>query len=110
MLTLKLCCAAEKLKLPYLSPYLDSVGTNFRHGANFATGGSSIRPGGYSPFHLGIQLSQFIRFKSQSIALYKQQSPDSQFLTLIHSTSSDRISTRHNVRWFHIFCHFDRAV
>ncbi|XP_048230173.1 GDSL esterase/lipase At3g27950 isoform X4 [Ricinus communis] len=43
---------AERVKLPYLSPYLDSVGTDFRHGANFATGGSSIRPGGYSPFHL----------------------------------------------------------
>ncbi|TQD72366.1 hypothetical protein C1H46_042098 [Malus baccata] len=63
---------AEKLQIPYLSPYLDSLGTNFLHGANFATGGSSIRPGGYSPFHLGIQISQFIRFKSHSIALYKQ--------------------------------------
>ncbi|XP_028963578.1 GDSL esterase/lipase At3g27950 isoform X2 [Malus domestica] len=63
---------AEKLQIPYLSPYLDSLGTNFLHGANFATGGSSVRPGGYSPFHLGIQISQFIRFKSHSIALYKQ--------------------------------------
>ncbi|PRQ53906.1 putative alpha-L-fucosidase [Rosa chinensis] len=71
---------AEKLQLPYLSPYLDSLGTNFRHGANFATGGSSIRPGGYSPFHLGIQVSQFIRFKSQSIALYKQHSSNTQRL------------------------------
>lgn len=86
--TLKLCCAAEKLQLPYLSPYLDSLGTNFRHGANFATGGSSIRPGGYSPFHLGIQLSQFIRFKSHSIALYKQQSPYCQSLTLIHTCNT----------------------
>ncbi|KAL5864262.1 hypothetical protein ACOSQ3_001776 [Xanthoceras sorbifolium] len=48
---------AENLKLPYLSAYLDSIGTNFRRGANFATGGSSIRPPGYSPFHLGIQIS-----------------------------------------------------
>nr|XP_023884693.1 GDSL esterase/lipase At5g14450-like [Quercus suber] len=47
---------AKDLKLPYLSAYLDSLDTNFRHGANFATGGSSIRPGGYSPFHLGIQV------------------------------------------------------
>ncbi|CAK9308892.1 unnamed protein product [Citrullus colocynthis] len=61
---------AEKLKLPYLSAYLDSLGTSFRHGANFATGGSSIRPGGYSPFHLRIQVSQFIQFKSRTTDLY----------------------------------------
>ena len=69
--------AAKELKLPYLSAYLDSLGTNFRHGANFATGGSSIRPGGYSPFHLGIQISQFIQFKSRTTALYNQLSPNS---------------------------------
>ncbi|KAF2292289.1 hypothetical protein GH714_018486 [Hevea brasiliensis] len=34
---------AERLKLPYLSAYLNSIGTNYRHGANFATGGSTIR-------------------------------------------------------------------
>ncbi|XP_031265289.1 GDSL esterase/lipase At5g14450-like [Pistacia vera] len=65
---------AKSLKLPYLSAYLDSIGTNFRHGANFATGGSSVRPGGYSPFHLAIQISQFIQFKSRTIALYNQLS------------------------------------
>lgn len=69
--------AAENLGLPYLSPYLDSVGANFRHGANFATGGSSIRPGGFSPFDLSIQISQFIQFKARTIALYNQLSPDS---------------------------------
>uniref|UniRef100_A0A9I9DP94 GDSL esterase/lipase n=1 Tax=Cucumis melo TaxID=3656 RepID=A0A9I9DP94_CUCME len=63
---------AEKLKLPYLSAYLDSIGTSFRHGANFATGGSSIRPGGYSPFHLGIQVSQFIQFKSRTTDLFNR--------------------------------------
>ncbi|KAE8665017.1 GDSL esterase/lipase [Hibiscus syriacus] len=35
---------AENLGLPYLSAYLDSISTNFRHGANFATGGSTIQP------------------------------------------------------------------
>ncbi|CAM8962475.1 unnamed protein product [Rhodiola kirilowii] len=29
---------AEELKLPHLDAYLDSLGTSFRHGANFATG------------------------------------------------------------------------
>ncbi|KAG7033123.1 GDSL esterase/lipase, partial [Cucurbita argyrosperma subsp. argyrosperma] len=71
---------AEKLKFPYLSAYLDSVGTSFRHGANFATGGSSIRPGGYSPFHLGLQVSQFIQFKSRSTYLYNRLRSNSQFL------------------------------
>lgn len=70
-----LLLAAEKLKLPYLSPYLDSIATDFRHGANFATGGSSIRPGGYSPFHLGIQINQFLRFKARATALYNELNP-----------------------------------
>ncbi|XP_021298979.1 GDSL esterase/lipase At3g27950 [Herrania umbratica] len=65
---------AENLQLPYLSAYLDSVGTNFRHGANFATGGSSIRSPGYSPFNLGVQISQFIQFKARTTALYNQLS------------------------------------
>ncbi|OMO69650.1 Lipase, GDSL [Corchorus olitorius] len=65
---------AENLKLPYLSAYLDSVGTSFRHGANFATGGSSVRPPGYSPFNLGVQISQFIQFKSRTTSLYNQLS------------------------------------
>lgn len=73
-------CAAEELKLPRLSAYLDSLGMNFRHGANFATGGSSILPGGYSPFDLWIQMSQFIQFKSRTSALYAQLTPDGQSL------------------------------
>lgn len=69
---------AEEFNLPYLGAYLDSIGTNFRHGANFATGGSSILPGGYSPFHLNLQISQFIQFKSRTTTLYKQLSRDSE--------------------------------
>ncbi|KAL1357049.1 hypothetical protein HN51_009046 [Arachis hypogaea] len=64
----------EELKLPYVSAYLNSVGSNYRHGANFATGGSSILPGGYSPFHLGLQVSQFIQFKSHTNILFNQLS------------------------------------
>ncbi|XP_043691995.1 GDSL esterase/lipase At5g14450-like isoform X2 [Telopea speciosissima] len=58
---------AEELGLPYLSAYLDSIGTSFRKGANFAAGGASIRQGGYSPFHLDIQISQFQQFKARSL-------------------------------------------
>ncbi|CAJ1781294.1 unnamed protein product [Sphenostylis stenocarpa] len=64
----------EELKLTYLSAYLNPVGSNYRHGANFATGGSSILPGGYSPFHLGLQISQFIQFKSRTKILFYQRS------------------------------------
>ncbi|XP_056176291.1 GDSL esterase/lipase At3g27950-like [Syzygium oleosum] len=65
---------AEKLGLPYVSAYLDSIGTNFRRGAKFATGGSSILPGPFSPFDLGIQISQFKQFKSRTTELYKNLS------------------------------------
>ncbi|XP_054815529.1 GDSL esterase/lipase At3g27950-like [Prosopis cineraria] len=64
----------EELKLPYLSAYLNSLGSNYRHGANFAVGGSSIRPGGYSPFDLGLQISQFKQFKYRTNVLYNQLS------------------------------------
>ncbi|PIA30280.1 hypothetical protein AQUCO_05600006v1 [Aquilegia coerulea] len=70
---------AENLRLPYLHAYLDSLGVNFRHGANFATGGSSIRTptetffeNGASPFPLSVQLLQFDQFKARSTYLYKQ--------------------------------------
>ncbi|KAI7996209.1 GDSL esterase/lipase [Camellia lanceoleosa] len=44
---------AEKLGLPYLNAYLDSVESNFRHGANFAASGSTIKPvPSMNPIHL----------------------------------------------------------
>ncbi|KAF2282249.1 hypothetical protein GH714_043890 [Hevea brasiliensis] len=64
---------AESLGLPYLSAYLNSVGSNFSHGANFATAGSTIRPqnttmhqSGYSPISLDVQLVQFSGFHKRS--------------------------------------------
>lgn len=70
---------AEKLGLPSVSAYLDSIGTSFRHGANFATGGSTIQPvdskifeAGFSPMSLDIQLSQFEQFKARTIELYNE--------------------------------------
>ncbi|XP_059431935.1 esterase-like [Corylus avellana] len=60
--------------LPYLSAYLDSLGTNFKHGANFATAASTIMlpatimptVGGYSPFYLDAQYMEFVQFKIRS--------------------------------------------
>lgn len=64
---------AEGLDLPYLSAFLDSIGSNFSHGANFATAGSTIRPqnttmaqSGYSPISLDVQGVQFSDFRTRS--------------------------------------------
>ncbi|PON46445.1 Lipase [Trema orientale] len=70
---------AQHLKLPYLSAYLNSIGANFRHGANFATGGATIRRqnesvflNGVSPFPLDIQVVQFDQFKSRTGWFFKK--------------------------------------
>nr|AAA91034.1 nodulin [Medicago sativa] len=64
---------AQSFRLPYPSPYLNSLGSNFTHGANFATAGStiniptSILPKGIlSPFSLQIQYIQFKDFISKT--------------------------------------------
>ncbi|KAK4488804.1 hypothetical protein RD792_004594 [Penstemon davidsonii] len=69
---------AERLGLPYLSAFLDSIGSNFSHGANFATAGSTIRPqnttisqSGYSPFDLNVQLAQYSDFLKRSQIIRK---------------------------------------
>ncbi|XP_057811060.1 GDSL esterase/lipase At3g26430-like isoform X2 [Salvia miltiorrhiza] len=67
---------AESLGLPYLSAFLDSVGSNFSHGANFATSASTIRPqnlslskGGYSPISLDVQQVEYSGFVARSQAV-----------------------------------------
>ncbi|XP_071728371.1 GDSL esterase/lipase At3g26430-like [Rutidosis leptorrhynchoides] len=64
---------AEGLGLPHLNPFLDSMGTNFSHGANFATAGSTIRrqnttifQSGYSPISLDVQYVEFSNFLKRS--------------------------------------------
>ncbi|OMO77787.1 Lipase, GDSL [Corchorus capsularis] len=65
----------EAWELPYLNPYLDSVGSpSFETGCNFATGGSTISPANaasVSPFSFNLQLTQFFRFKKKSLELLK---------------------------------------
>ncbi|GMI80185.1 hypothetical protein like AT3G26430 [Hibiscus trionum] len=70
---------AESLKLPFLSSYLNSLGMNFKHGANFATVGSTITfptdiipKGRTSPFNLGLQCLQFAQFKIRSQIIRSQ--------------------------------------
>ncbi|KAK1575618.1 hypothetical protein Q3G72_006978 [Acer saccharum] len=64
---------AEGLGLPYVSGYLDSVGSDFTHGANFATAGSTVRPqnttlrqSGFSPISLDVQWNEFYDFHQRS--------------------------------------------
>ncbi|KAM7484176.1 hypothetical protein LguiA_000185 [Lonicera macranthoides] len=70
---------AKSLGLPYLSPYLDTVGSNFSHGANFATAGSTIRSqnttisqSGFSPISLDVQFVQYSDFHRRSQIFRKQ--------------------------------------
>ncbi|KAM7269412.1 hypothetical protein ACFE04_024909 [Oxalis oulophora] len=70
---------AEGLGLPYLSAFLDSVGSNFTHGANFATAGSTVRPpnttlhqGGFSPISLNVQFYEFNDFHRRSQTVRKR--------------------------------------
>ncbi|KAK8549082.1 hypothetical protein V6N13_054160 [Hibiscus sabdariffa] len=70
---------ADAFGLPFINAYLDSVGTNFSHGINFATAASTIRlpnriipRGGFSPFYLDLQYLQFEQFKSRSQMIRKQ--------------------------------------
>ncbi|PKI76608.1 hypothetical protein CRG98_002917 [Punica granatum] len=63
---------AQALGLPFLSPYLQSIGSDYHHGANFATLAStvlipntSLFVSGLSPFALPIQVNQMKEFKSR---------------------------------------------
>ncbi|RZC22481.1 GDSL esterase/lipase At4g01130-like isoform X2 [Glycine soja] len=63
---------AQALGLPFLSPYLQSIGSDYKHGANYATMASTVlMPNtslfvtGISPFSLAIQLNQMKQFKTK---------------------------------------------
>uniref|UniRef100_A0A6M2EPC6 Uncharacterized protein n=1 Tax=Populus davidiana TaxID=266767 RepID=A0A6M2EPC6_9ROSI len=63
---------AQALGLPFLSPYLQSIGSDYRHGANYATLAStvllpntSLFVTGISPFSLAIQINQMKEFKAK---------------------------------------------
>ncbi|XP_059630748.1 esterase-like [Cornus florida] len=72
---------ASHLGLPFLNAYLNSLGSNFTHGANFASAAATatiplsndfvIPAGGYSPFYLNVQVGQFEQFKYRSQIIRK---------------------------------------
>lgn len=70
---------AEKLGLPFLSAYLDSLEANFQHGADFAASGTTIQPvdgkmygSGLNPLSLNVQLLQFEELKERTGELHGQ--------------------------------------
>uniref|UniRef100_A0A5B7BLL5 Alpha-L-fucosidase n=1 Tax=Davidia involucrata TaxID=16924 RepID=A0A5B7BLL5_DAVIN len=72
---------AQALGLPFLSPYLQSIGSDYRHGANYATLAStvllpntSLFVTGISPFSLAIQLNQMKQFKVKVDELHSEGS------------------------------------
>ncbi|XP_020593170.1 GDSL esterase/lipase At4g01130-like [Phalaenopsis equestris] len=72
---------AQALGLPFLSPYLQSIGSNFSHGANFATAAStvllpntSLFVTGISPFSLAIQFNQMNELRVRVFEMSPQDS------------------------------------
>ncbi|XP_010270892.1 PREDICTED: GDSL esterase/lipase At1g09390-like [Nelumbo nucifera] len=63
----------ESLNTSYLSPYLDSLGSNFTNGANFAIVGSATLPR-FVPFSLNVQVMQFLHFKTRSLQITTRDS------------------------------------
>ncbi|KAF9602058.1 hypothetical protein IFM89_024825 [Coptis chinensis] len=81
---------SQALGWPFLSPYLLSIGSNYKHGANYATSAStvlfpntSLFVSGTSPFSLGIQLNQMKAFKARVLEL----GPSAFLVELPHSSS-----------------------
>eukprot|EP00253_Pinus_taeda_P028178 PITA_28178 len=58
---------ATALGLPFLSPYLQSVGTSYGHGANFAASGATANNVNsfIAPISLAVQINQFKIFKQK---------------------------------------------
>ncbi|KAL5561065.1 hypothetical protein UlMin_030812 [Ulmus minor] len=78
----------ESLNMNYLSPFLQSLGSNFTHGANFAISGSCTLPRN-KPFSLAIQVLQFLQFKDRSLQLisrgYKDLVSDEEFNNAVYT-------------------------
>ncbi|KAK6940864.1 GDSL lipase/esterase, partial [Dillenia turbinata] len=74
----------DAFDMPFLNPYLDSVGApTFQTGCNFATGGSTIHPANpasLSPFSFGTQVNQFGRFKARVLDLLARDNRMQKFL------------------------------
>lgn len=59
------------MNLTLLSPYLESVGSDFRHGSNFACAGSTVNQTA-TTFPLPVQVNQFIRFRARVVDIFSE--------------------------------------
>lgn len=70
----------QSVKTGFLTAYMESLGSTFSNGANFAVVGSSTLPK-FVPFALNVQVMQFLHFKSRSNELLSAgNSPNCSFL------------------------------
>jgi len=82
--------AAQHLRFPLLSAYINSIGTSYRHGANFAAGSSTIRRQnrtvfeGGTPFTFEIQIEQFNQFKQRTGKFFNQGFSDNINIRIIY--------------------------
>ncbi|KAJ7534343.1 hypothetical protein O6H91_13G092100 [Diphasiastrum complanatum] len=58
---------AASFGYPFLHPYFDSIGADFRHGVDFAVAGSSANLTISSPFTLPVQVDEFVLFKQTAL-------------------------------------------
>ncbi|KAH9604157.1 hypothetical protein KSS87_010497 [Heliosperma pusillum] len=80
---------AQAIGIPFVSPYLRSIGSDFRHGANYATAASTVRlpttslfVTGVSPFSLDIQLNQMKEFRSKVIEVQSHSTRNNALYTI----------------------------
>lgn len=66
----------EYLNISYLSPYLESLESDFKQGADFAIAGATTQAYATNPFTLRVQVLQFLHFRSRSLELIAQGSKD----------------------------------
>lgn len=96
--------AGQSVNASLLSPYLDSLGSSFESGANFAIVGSTTLPR-YVPFALNIQVMQFKHFKDRSAELASIGITSSTMSKNINDTSTvpkhGIFETKNSVRLFY---------
>ncbi|CAO2817355.1 unnamed protein product [Amaranthus hypochondriacus] len=63
---------SQRLKLGLLSAYLESSGSDFTHGVNFAVSGASTEVSLYIPFSLSTQAGQFGHFQNRTRELRRR--------------------------------------
>lgn len=62
----------QSLNIDLLSAYLESSGSDFTHGVNFAVSGASTEVSLYNPFSLSTQAGQYGHFQNRTRELRRR--------------------------------------